>query len=61
MVAASHAAYFSQYSAMDWRAASPHDPGLGLHPSAGSQLTFEEVTVATGPCSLCAAALQDCS
>ena len=56
MVAASHAAYFSHYSAMDWRAASPDDPGLGLHPPAGSQLTFEEVIVATGPHGLCAAA-----
>ena len=56
MVAASHAAFFSQYSTMDWLAASPDDPNLGLNPSAGSQLTCEEVIVATGPCSLCAAA-----
>ena len=55
MVAASHAAFFSQYSAMDWRAASPHDPDPDLYPSA-DQLTFEEVMVATGASSLRAAA-----
>ncbi len=56
MVAASHAAFFSHYSAMDWRAAFPGDPDLVLNPSAGSQLTFEEVIVATGACNLYTAA-----